>query len=411
MGSTSFWQASFPQSELEWLTKEPLRGTQHTDVAIIGGGVTGVAAALWLARAGVKVTLLEGRQIAAGASGRNAGFLGNGTTDLYAATIARHGRAKAKRAWAFSVHNSEMAAGLIAELAERGWDCGYQRNGGMDLAASTQELAEMRSEVGVLREDGWDVTFVEQEDLPQRLRGLYLGGIFHPGNSEVHPVKYVTGLALLASQTGVTLYQQSPVTAFTEHEHSVTLTTPEGTLHASKLILAANAWLPELARYAGLDWLTRAIVPTRGQVLVTEPVGETIFLCPWVADYGYHYCRQVERRLLIGGWRNQSIATENVLDETPGQEIQQHLENFLYEKLKMPTVKIETRWAGVMAFTSDYLPLVGQMPGTRHCFISGGYSGHGNAYAVHSARMVSELVMGKTNVEADLFAPERFQSL
>jgi glycine/D-amino acid oxidase-like deaminating enzyme len=284
----------------------------------------------------------------------------------------------------------------------------------MDLAASEQELAEMREEVEILREDGWDVTFVEQADLPPRLRGLYLGGIFHPGNSEVHPVKYVTGLALLASQAGASLYKKSPVIALTEHEQGVTLTTTQGMLHAGKVILAANAWLPELARYAGLDhldWLTRAIVPTRGQVLVTEPVAEMIFPCPWVADYGYHYCRQVEGRLLIGGWRNQSLATENVLDETPGREIQQHLENFLYEKLSMPAVKIETRWAGVMAFTSDYLPLVGLVPGMRHCLVAGGYTGHGNAYAVHSAQMVSKLAIGETHTDVDLFAPGRFQSL
>lgn len=92
MGSTSFWQTDLSTANLSGLANDPMRGIQHADVAIIGAGITGTATALWLARAGVKVTVLEGRRIAAGASGRNGGFLANGTTKSYAATIARHGR-------------------------------------------------------------------------------------------------------------------------------------------------------------------------------------------------------------------------------------------------------------------------------------------------------------------------------
>src|SRR5690348_9999294 len=105
MGSTSFWQADLSSANLPGLPVDPLRGTQQTDVAIVGAGITGMAAALWLARTGAKVTVLEARRIAAGASGRNAGILANGTTGSYAHTIARHGREMAKRVWAFTVRN------------------------------------------------------------------------------------------------------------------------------------------------------------------------------------------------------------------------------------------------------------------------------------------------------------------
>src|SRR5258708_14042839 len=125
MSSTSFWQTDFSPTNLPGPEKGPLRGAQYADVAIVGAGITGMTTALWWARGGMKVTVLEGRQIAAGGSGRNAGMLAHGTTGPYANTIERHGREKARRIWAFTVRNHELAAGLIAELTEQGWDCGY----------------------------------------------------------------------------------------------------------------------------------------------------------------------------------------------------------------------------------------------------------------------------------------------
>lgn len=408
MGSTSFWQTDLSYLNLPGLPGDPLRGTQHTEVAIVGAGITGTAAALWLARAGAKVTMLEGRRIAAGASGRNAGILANGTTGSYTHTIARHGRETARRVWAFTMRNHELAAGLIAELAEQGWDCGYKRNGSLKLAASPAELTELRADEALLREDGWAVEPVGLRDIPPRLRLFYRGGSYHPDNGEVHPVRYVTGMALLAAQAGAFLYQESPVHTLAEDEQGVTLQTPEGTLRASKLILANNAWLPEMGTRLGLGWLATCITPTRGQVIATEPLEEMVFPCPCSADHGYQYWRQFEGRLVVGGWRNQSFETEAVADETPGPEVQQHLDAFVHDTLNLPNARIETRWAGIMAFSSDALPLVGRLPGTRHCYLSGGYTGHGNAYSIHAARLLSEIVQGNMPEEADLFDPARF---
>src|SRR5579875_2931993 len=404
MGSTSFWQDDLSTDNLPGLATGPLQGTQYADVAIIGGGITGVAVALWLARAGVRVTVLESRRIAAGASGRNGGFLACGTTESYAATIERHGREKARRVWAFTGHNPE----LVAELAGQGWDCGYKRNGSLKLAASAAELAKLRADEALLREDGWEVEPVGLRDIPPRLRLFYRGGSYHPANGEVHPVRYVAGIAMLAAQAGATIYQESPVHAIAEDEQGVTLTTPKGKLAAGRLVLATNAWLPEINAQLGLTWLARCITPTRGQVVATEPLDELVFPCPCSADHGYQYWRQVAGRLIVGGWRNRSFATENVADETPGDEVQQYLDAFVHETLNLPNVKIAARWAGVMAFSADALPLVGKLPGTRYCYIAGGYTGHGNAYTIHAAQMLGEMIQGKEPEDADLFEPGRF---
>ncbi len=408
MSSTSFWQADCSTTTLPELAEGPLQGTHSTTVAIVGAGITGTAAALWLARAGIQVTVLEGRQVAAGASGRNGGFLANGTTGPYATTIARHGRAKARRIWTFTVRNHELAADLIAELAAQDWDCGYRRNGSLKLAASATELTAIREDERLLHEDGWEVETVELRDIPPRLRYFYRGGSYHPTNGEVQPVRYVAGIARLAAQAGALIYQASPVLTLSEQAGGVTLTTPQGTLHATHLILATNAWLPDLIAQLNPAWLPSWLVPVRGQIIATEPLSELIFPCPCSGDYGYQYWRQVAGRLIVGGWRNQSPSTENTSDETPGTQVQQYLDAFVHSTLNLPAVQITSRWAGIMGFAQDSLPLVGRLPGTHHTYLAGGYTGHGNAYTVHAGLLLSQLIQGQFPTDADLFDPARF---
>jgi gamma-glutamylputrescine oxidase len=394
------------------MTTPPLEGTQETDVAIVGAGITGAATALWLARAGVKVVVLEGRHIAAGASGRNGGFIATGTTEAYADAIRRHGREYARRTWAFTITNAQLAEQLNKELREEGWLCDYRRRGSLRLAASEAELGPIRDSALLLAEDGWSAEIVERQDLPGRLREAYFGGSFHPLNGEIQPAKFVAGLAMLARRAGAIFHEDSPVMTLDNEDDHVTLTTPNGKLHASMLVLAVNAWLPEMAAQLHMPWLAKCIAPTRGQVISTEAVSEQLFPCPCGGDEGYQYWRQLEDgRLVIGGWRNRSFDTEaSTLDETPAEAVQQHLDAFVHETLRLPDVRIEQRWAGIMAFSSDGLPLIGNLPGTSDCYISGGYTGHGNAYALQAGKMISELIQGKKHPDVDLFDPKRFLS-
>ena len=409
MGSTSLWQLELNESG-KVISNNPLHGPVETEVAVIGAGITGTATALWLARAGINVRVLEARSIASGASGRNGGFISAGTTASYAHVIERYGREQARHLWAFTVRNQEMLKGFIDELEQHGWLCSYRRNGSLKLAINESELDQILQSASLLNEDGWEVQVVERNDLPLRLRNTYLGGTYYPANAEFHPAMFVTGLAWLAQRAGATFHCESQVTGISANEDGVLLQTPKGKLRAHTLILATNAWLPELGALVGANWLSSCIFPTRGQVIATEPVDEQLFPTPCSADEGYQYWRQCpDGRLVVGGWRNRSFDTETqTYDETPYAAIQQHLDAFVHETLELPHVKITNRWAGIMGFTSDSLPLIGRLPGMPNCFMAGGYTGHGNAFAVHSAKLVSDLVQGKMNSDEELFDPARF---
>jgi glycine/D-amino acid oxidase-like deaminating enzyme len=411
MGSASFWQAEDEPHVPAALEQAPLGAATQADVVIIGGGITGAAAAVWCARVGARVVLLEARQIAAAASGRNGGFLLGGTAGTYAATIAQAGRDRARRAWAFSLENHRLARQLIEEMQELGLACGYERNGSLRIAVTEAELAEVWESVRLLEEDGWEATPIGVAELPAPLRHSYLGGSFHPMDGEVQPVRFVRGLTRLAQRAGARIYEASPVTALMEAEDYVVATTAAGTVRAGHAILATNVRLPELLEQVGAAWLGAAITPARGQMLATAPVAETLFSCPCYADRGYQYWRQLrDGRLVVGGWRNTAFDVERTNDETPGAPVQDHLDTFLRGTLGLGAaqVPVERRWAGIMAFSADGMPMVGRVPGSRRCFLAGAYTGHGNAYALAAARQLAEMIAGEQPEDANLFDPARF---
>jgi glycine/D-amino acid oxidase-like deaminating enzyme len=409
VSSTSLWQLELKGQNLPFVT-DPINGKLDTEVAVIGAGITGTATALWLARAGIPVRVLEARSIAAGASGRNGGFISYGTTALYASITQRCGREQARRLWAFTARNHELIMRLVDELEQSGWPCAYRCNGSLKLALNEPEFEQITESALLLKEDGWEVQIVQRADLPARLRNAYSGGAYFPLNAEFQPARFVTGLALLAQQAGAVFHLESPVSGIAVGQDGVLLHTPGGRVHARSLILTANAWLPELGALVGANWLSSCIIPTRGQIIATEPIDEQLFPYPCSADEGYQYWRQLaDGRLVIGGWRNRSFETElQTYDETPNEGVQQHLDAFVHETLNLPHVGIPNRWAGIMGFTGDSLPLVGRLPGVPNCYIAGGYTGHGNAFAIHAALLISELVQGKSHAAMELFDPARF---
>ncbi|HEX8034604.1 MAG TPA: FAD-binding oxidoreductase [Ktedonobacterales bacterium] len=408
MGSTSFWQAECLERE-PGLVGEMLQGEQHADVAIIGAGITGTSLALWLAREGVRVSVVEARRVAAGASGRNGGFLLAGTAETYSEAIARYGHERARRTWAFSVANHALAEQLVAEMEAEGWPSGHRQTGSLRIACSQHELDEINASIPLLRADGWRAEAVGSDYLPERLRASYLGGAYYPLDGEIQPAQFVTGIARLARNAGATFYEESAVESLSTDAGDFAVQCATGTLHARGLVLATNAWLPDVGAQLDIGWLAGAITPTRGQVLTTAPVAERLFTCPCYADDGYQYWRQLEDgRLVVGGWRNHSLATEYTADETPGDEVQRHLDAFVRETLRLPDAAVERRWAGIMAFSRDGLPLVGPLPGVEHAYIAGGYTGHGNAYALRASRVLADAVLGRTHPDADLFDPARF---
>lgn len=346
----------------------PLRA----DVVVVGAGITGVSLAYWLARGGADVLVLERSRLAAGASGRNAGFLLAGVAASYVEAVESYGRGLAAEVWAFTLENHDRLAELLGGRA------GHRRGGCWTLAASPEEAEILQRSVQLLTEDGlpgewWPGT---------RAAGGSLGGMLNPADGEIHPVETVEALAL---ESQVNIAEGIDVVAVEPAASGVLVHTGRGEVAAGAVVLATNGYTRQLLEALPID-------PVRAQMLATERAGPLTDR-PVYTDGGYIYWRQlVDHSVLLGGFRHRAMAEEVGYEEQPTATIQGHLDHQL--QAMGVAAPVTHRWAGVMGFTPDALPLVGAVPGSPGVHICAGYSGHGMGFAFNCARVLAASLLG-----------------
>lgn len=377
MISASYWLAE-PR---EPPAAAPIPGPAGIDVVVVGGGVTGCSCALTLAEHGRRVRLLEAREIAAGASGRNGGFALRGGSMPYDRARRALGADRARRLWQLS----EEALDRLELLA--GDAC--RRVGSLRLAHGSAEAEALGCELEALRADGFAVE--ELDPLPPALGRLFSAAIVHPGDAALQPARWVRRLASRAAAAGAEIVEGR------------TLRTDDlASLDVDHVVVAVDGLSSHL-----LPELTDVVAPQRGQMLVTEPLGERLFERPHYAREGYDYWQQLpDGRLVVGGKRDLSFATEATGAEETTELIQDELEAFVAE-LTGDLPSITHRWAGVWGETRDRLPLVGRLPTRENVWIAGGYSGHGNVLGLACGDLLARAILGESPPELELFDPAR----
>ena len=348
------------------------------DVAIVGAGVAGVATAYHLSRGGAKVVVLDARTVAEAASGRNAGFLLAGVAENFVAATRRYGEDRALRIWRLTTHNRRLVREIVAR---EGIACDLAWNGSAQIAGDDEEWAEVRESAERLKKEA-----VRVRVAPRERAAIY------EDDGELHPVRYVRGLARAAARAGARIHQGTRATAVTKEE----VRTERARVRAGAVVVCVNAYSQHL--------VPLRVRPVRGQMLATAPVTRRVFERPAYANRGYRYWRQrADGGLLVGGWRESAVDEEVGEDERTTPRIQQQLERFLREHCADATVT--HRWAGTMGFSHDALPYVGRMESGT--FVNAGFTGHGMAFATATGELIADVVRGKKRNETDLFAPER----
>ncbi|HEV7678975.1 MAG TPA: FAD-binding oxidoreductase [Candidatus Dormibacteraeota bacterium] len=337
---------------------------ERAEVVVVGGGITGAAAMHWLARERVDAVLLERDHLAAGASGRNAGFVLTGVAANYALAARTYGRDIAREVWHFTADNHALLEEILQGRA------GHARRGSLTLAASREEADLLRESEAMLDEDGLPGRWVAAGD------GMPFGGLVNGADGELHPsatVDAIAGTARIVEKTAVTSIEPGTT--------SVRVHTENAEIEAGAVILATNAYTAALAGMV-------PIRPVRAQMLATAPVDARVAQRPTYAHWGYRYWRQYDDgRVLVGGWRDTAVDAEVGTDAIPNPDVQAHLDAHL-ASLDV-TAPVTHRWAGIMGFSPDELPLVGEIPGMRNVYVCGGYTGHGMGFAVNATRVLT----------------------
>jgi len=335
---------------------------EQADVLVIGGGITGVSLLHHLENRGMDAVLVERHHLAAGASGRNAGFLLAGVADCYAEAVRIFGRARAREIWNMTVENH------IEEIeAVAGQEIGHRRKGSVLLADSEEEVEQLAESAQLLNEDGFQCTWDGRR-------------LINPGDGEVTPSLLVGAFARKAP-TG-SIREGVEVTGIEAENDGVLVRAGDAECRAGCVIVATNAYTHQLLPQV-------AIQPVRAQMLASEPEKARLAEQPTYSHFGYRYWRQLPTgEVLVGGWRDTSRETEVGYDDNPTPVIQGHLEGHLRQM--GADGEVTHRWAGTMGFTESGLPLIGPVEDMPNIYVCAGYNGHGMGFAFMSAKQLVE---------------------
>jgi glycine/D-amino acid oxidase-like deaminating enzyme len=387
--SDSLWAATAPSG----VPTPPLEGERRCDVAVVGGGYTGLSAALRLSEGGADAVVLEAREPGWGASGRNGGQVIPGLKYDPDELVALHG---AKRAEVM-IGASEAAADLVFALIEKhAIACDAARSGWIQPAHSTDRLPTLRRRFEQWARRGADVAWLERAELADALgTDAYHGGWLDRRAGSVQPLAYARGLARAARAAGATICGGSPVTALARFDDGWRVQTPRGAVVADQVLLCTNG-------YTGGLWprLRETIVPVYSVQLATSPLSENVRRSILPGGQTTSDTRRVlsyfrldgQGRLLMGGGGSAYGGSIARLAAGLKRRVAE-----LFPQIAEP--RFEHVWGGRVALTMDHLP-------HRHVLGPGlqaglGYNGRGVAMATMMGKVLADHALARPKPEHD----------
>lgn len=389
----------------------PLTGTAEADLAIVGGGYTG----LWAARQaladdpGRDVLVLEAGTVALGASGRNGGFLSASVTHG-----AANGRAHFPDELA-TLHRlgNDNYDGLLRDLDALGIDAAFEPVGDLTVAVAPWQADELPEHAALLRDLGEDVEVLDGPAMRAEVRSpTYLGGVWQRSHGGlVDPARLAWGLLAAVRRAGARVHEHSPVTGVGAGGRALVLRGPHLHVRARQVLLATNAFPGLVAP------IRRAVVPVYDHVLVTEPLSDAQWASlGWrrrqgLSDGGnrFHYYRPTpDGRVLWGGWDalyhfGGGVGPEHEQDDRTARTLAEH---FLATFPQLDGVRFTHRWGGPIATTSRFMFTAGTRFRGRLAWAVG-YTGLGVGASRFGARVALDLLAGEPTERTRLTAVRR----
>jgi gamma-glutamylputrescine oxidase len=357
------------------------------DVAVIGGGFTGLSAALACAERGFSVILVEREHIGFGASGRNGGQLIPGLRWTASELEEEFGSERADALFDLCWRDNRVKR----RIEKHGIDCDLKA-GHLEAAWTPKDFDAMRREGDYLATRfGYDSTVVAKADMGAHIASpLYHGGIHDPQGGHFHPLNYALGLAKAAEDAGVRIVEGEKALLIADvcrdlgRDHDE-LWLGNSTVYARYFIDATDSWIgdlePDLGRYT---------VPIMNYNIATAPLANAEALLPTdaaVADSRFvlNYFRlSADKRLIFGGGERYS--------QTPPRDIAAFVRPFMAQVFpQIADAKIDYGWGGAVAVTMNRLPHIGRR---GNVFFAHGFSGHGALVTTLAGELIAEAMAG-----------------
>jgi glycine/D-amino acid oxidase-like deaminating enzyme len=402
----SLWRAllaASPGAGATLSTGVPLTRDLEVEVAVIGAGYSGLAAAYALQKRGVDCVVLDANPVGWGASGRNGGVVSSKFRLSFPTIDKLHGLDTAKRMHRLAHEGVRVVETLVDEFQLT--RARFEATGSLRCAHTEAAFAAIRAEADWVRTQLGDTTMTVQSraeiEHETGSKG-FVGGVLSADAGTILPLEYVCGLARGLTLRGVPIYESTPVRQMhrAPGEPRVTLRTPAGTVRAKQVIVATNAYsdlTPATAAYQ------RELVPFRSAMIATERLPAELDARLMVERRSYtetrrmmKWFRKVDGRMLFGG--RDAFGKEG---QTTGFDALQRAMVALFPDLA--DVRVDYRWSGYVGMTFNSLPHVGRSDdATTFCL---GYNGAGVAMASLLGQHAAALALGETPELSLLGAP------
>jgi len=368
-----------------------LDGDVRVDVAVVGAGFTGLAAALFLAEAGARPLVLEAGQVGNGGSGRAFGQVAPYTKHMPAAVEVALGAEAGERL------NAAAGSGpdLVFSLAERyGMQASARRSGIMVAAHTPARVAGLARTVEDLQRRGHPAHFLDQDETAAFVgSNLYYGAMYDERGGSINPLGYARGLARAALGAGATIHTETPVTALEQSRGRWQLHTPGGIVSAETVILATNAFTHGL--WPGLG---RTVIPMRAYQFISAPLTDNVLAT--ILPKRQPLC---DTRRLYSGVRvledgRLHVSLDGPAFDPDGRPFMAKLDRRMHRLFpQLSELRWESGWAGWVDMTADQFPHLHRLaPG----LLAGlGFSGRGIAMGTTMGRDLARLAAGTTATE------------
>ena len=380
--SLSLWIDTTPSTSYP-----ALRGDHEADVAIVGGGITGITAAYLLAAAGKSVIVVEKGRIAMSETGHTTAHIIEATDADYEDLIKDHGEDGSR----MNTEAIRSAIALIASLVEElSIDCGFKHLFGYLYTESEEDVEYLQRQQEFLRQSGIDTLWVQNVPLPFATKG----GVRYRSQYVFHVREYLLAVAKEAVKRGAIVYENSLV-----HEiDGTTVKTAEGSVRARQVLLATHVPIND----RGTIWLKMHQTRTYVVAAKIEP-GQVTDALFWDTMDPYHYTRLLETDkglyLIVGG------EDRDVGKEGNDEERYAALEEYCRERFGVTS--FSHRWSGQINEPADALPFIGESSHGANVWMSTGYSGTGMTYGTLGGMLFADFVLGRDNPYAKLYDPAR----